>query len=403
MGQGPSAWTPELSLPQQRAIPGAREQSSPFDARMLQWLRKQAALTARLFDADYVGFTHGREEHRAQQMTVLSIHTIRGVPETGGELLPWRDELLRHEAADDSPSGLRVGAQLMGVCVPTLEGSGGELWVGRFNEGRPWQATDHRHFDAFAGHLVEAAERVVAAHTDAVKQRAALTAQGVQLDLLGGASLDATFAGIAESVRSLVDADICSIALKDCDDLLVRVSSGAEAPSFRGRRFPIDSSVAGSVFTTGETSHFADITADARTRLDIAGGETRLGPTLMVPLRSAETTLGVIAVARERGRDTFTLQETAILESFAIQVVMSIQAAESRERELAAHQRELRLADALGLQERIAGELFGVLQSLHAALRGSSGQTTGLLAGAAEHLDQTLSELRMASTRRSQD
>src|SRR5690242_20296229 len=138
--------------------------------------------------------------------------------------------------------------------------------------------------------------------------------------LLSAESGDATrhLPLIADRARGIADADVVAVllpadpgsarGLAGAGELRVEVAVGVGAQALPGRRVPMQGSMSGQVFTTGEALR---VTLPEEAGLvSAATGDLEVGPVLAVPLLGSTRVHGVLSVARLRGRPTFTADDT---------------------------------------------------------------------------------------------
>jgi signal transduction histidine kinase len=200
---------------------------------------------------------------------------------------------------------------------------------------------------------------------------------------------------IARRARELVRADLATIALRYSDDeLVIEVADGPEAPLVRGRRLPVDRSLAGEALRKGVALRVADASSDDRAAGPVPG-QHAYGPSLVVPLGSRDEAVGVLMVSNAGGGPTFTDEVEEVLTSFAGQAAVAL--------ELARQRRDAERAALYGDRDRIARDLHDlVIQRLFAtgmrldsvAARIEDEQARHRVLAAVEDLDATIREIR---------
>lgn len=193
----------------------------------------------------------------------------------------------------------------------------------------------------------------------------------------------------AEQVIVLVPNDP-EQAVGSVDSLVVSAAAGRYADDVLGQHIPVDGSTTGAVFRSGEPV----ITETFRRPIQAF---TELGErsAVVVPLRSDEDTLGVIAVARDATAPRFDESHLELVQDFANHATIALTIARARRSstELAM------LAD----RERIAGDLhdqviqrvFAVgmdLQGVIARLR--SPELAGRLTRSVDELQAVINDIR---------
>ena len=202
---------------------------------------------------------------------------------------------------------------------------------------------------------------------------------------------------IAARARELVGAALASIALRHGDkELIVEVAAGDEAPLLLGRHLTLDGSMAGHVMLTREPLRVVDATSDPRAAGPV-DGQTAYGPSLTVPLQTADEVLGVLTVSNAVGGGLFTDEAETVLTGFAGQAAVAL--------ELARQRKEAERAALYGDRDRIARDLHDlVIQRLFAtgmrldsvAGRIEDAPARERVLAAVEDLDGTIREIRTA-------
>ena len=215
--------------------------------------------------------------------------------------------------------------------------------------------------------------------------------------IVQGADVDSVTGLVARQARTLLEADVASVAVpaRDGQHLTVRTADGAAARELLGEVFALDGSVSGEVIRTGQVAVLADAAVDNRVAQPVVRSG-RFGPALFVPLAAAGgAPFGTLLVARERGGRGFDEEGVRLAEVFAGQAAMVM--------EQARQQRQTRRLQALEDRERIARELHdGTVQALFTVGLGLQG-TASLVADpevvwrlqtAVEELDRVIRDLR---------
>jgi signal transduction histidine kinase len=204
---------------------------------------------------------------------------------------------------------------------------------------------------------------------------------------------------IVDSAREIADADLVTVVLPvdDASETLtmrVAVADGTDADRVRGLHFPVDGTVTGRVYATGES--LLASWADERTGLSaVAPVDLDIGPMLIVPLIGTHRVNGVLTAGRRPGRRGFTTEDLDMAAGFANQASIGIELADAR----AEQQRSALLDD----RDRIAADLHDqVIQQLFAAGLSLQSIATTLGAGTAKNrilatvsdLDDTIRQIR---------
>ncbi|HEX2425854.1 MAG TPA: GAF domain-containing protein [Actinomycetota bacterium] len=201
---------------------------------------------------------------------------------------------------------------------------------------------------------------------------------------------------IAEHARALVGADLAAvhIPVAGTDQLVVEAASGVYADDLRAARFPIEGSISGEVVRRGRAVVVDDASSDPRAYQPIVR-LGHIGPGIFVPLSAEGQAYGTLAAANLPGKRRFPADAVRVLESFAAQAALALDAARA--------QAELQRLAILDDRERIAKELHdGVIQALFAVGMGLQGTAimsgdedlAGRIEGAVGELDRVIRDLR---------
>ncbi|MGW4203198.1 GAF domain-containing protein [Streptomyces sp. NPDC004726] len=152
----------------------------------------------------------------------------------------------------------------------------------------------------------------------------------------------------AQEITGARLADVC-VPIPGTGDLVAELAVGKEGDLRRGLVVPVEGTLSGAAYRTGEPITCADIASDARYNAGPRQFEG-LGPAVAVPLgTAAEDTRGVLLLARPEGDDVFTEGELDPLLAFAGQAAVAL--------ELADHRRDAEHLVLLEDRDRIARDL----------------------------------------------
>ncbi|MCF6506041.1 GAF domain-containing sensor histidine kinase [Blastococcus sp. MG754426] len=175
------------------------------------------------------------------------------------------------------------------------------------------------------------------------------------------------------------------------DELTVEVGVGAGADRLRGRRLPVQTSLAGRVLTSTEPVRLPHLTDAELT------GEVELGPAMAVPLLGSGRVHGALVAARLDGRPGFTDADADGATTFAHHAALALERAEAR----AQHQLHALLADrqriADDLHDHVIQRLFATGLKLHGVAGGAlTGRAADRLRTAVDDLDEVIDTIRAA-------
>ncbi|MDY6807483.1 MAG: GAF domain-containing protein [Actinomycetota bacterium] len=187
-------------------------------------------------------------------------------------------------------------------------------------------------------------------------------AQDVLTELLSGADNDEVLEMIARQALALTEADLVFIATPDdpevppdeVDDLVITIAEGADGTDVLGTRIPVDESTSGHAFRTRRP-----VRCDELEFTPSEYAAKAYGPAMVAPLRTAETTKGVLVVMRKHDAALFSDELFALSSNFAGQAALALELADTSAR---AHE-----VDVLADRERIARDLHDhVIQRIFA-------------------------------------
>lgn len=331
-------------------------------------------------------------------------HLPQGKGLLGALIEDPRSIRLRRIADDPRSSGFPAGhppmTSFLGVPIHIRDEVFGNLYLSESTKGE---------FSAEDEELTKAMAATAAAAIDNARLYEAARTQGQWLEASASIirellSADAADSGpplqlIAERSCQIAGADLVTVVLPNgrgadgLADLRVEVAVGMAAYDLRGRHVPMQGSLAGRVFSTGEplcVNH-----PDDAGLASVASGDLDVGPVLVVPLLGSRRTHGVLSAARLRGRPAFATGELEMASSFANQAAVAIELAEARaeqQRVAMLHERDRIAAD---LHDHVIQRLFAAgltLQSVAASL--GAGRTRSRIQATITDLDNTISQIR---------
>jgi signal transduction histidine kinase len=303
-------------------------------------------------------------------------------------------DLTEHPASVGFPPHHPPMRTFLGVPVRVRGEVFGNLYLTDKRDGAEFDEDDQQLVEAMAASAAVAIENARLFARARLREAWSAGSAEITRALLSGDDPGDVLGLIATRARELVDAELATIALLHGDELVVEVADGADAKSVLGHHLPLGASLAGIVMSSGETLRVVDAASDPRAA-GPAPGQAAYGPTLLVPLRTGDDSVGVLTVNRLQDAPAFTDEAVDVLSGFAVQAAVAL--------ELAQQRRSAERAALYADRDRIARDLHDlVIQRLFAtgmrldsvAARVTDDQARERLLGAVEDLDGTIREIR---------
>ncbi|MBX3100243.1 MAG: GAF domain-containing protein [Salinibacterium sp.] len=197
---------------------------------------------------------------------------------------------------------------------------------------------------------------------------------------------------LAERVAVLADADVvCVVVPLGAENMSVEMAGGALGERFVGSTFPEQGTLAAQALASRQP-----ILAD-RGDDSAAAPELSIGPTMAVPLTSADNPMGVLTVSRRAGSTRFTVTDLDMAAEFATQAGLALRLAAGRRDAQTLALLEDRGRIARDLHDHVIQRLFGAGLSLQAVAGSISNPTVrAKLDEQIESLDDAIAEIRTA-------
>lgn len=177
--------------------------------------------------------------------------------------------------------------------------------------------------------------------------------------LLSGIEPAEVLRNFTATVLEMADADVVTLAVPvpRTGNLVIEAAAGTDANRALGLVLS-HTTLAGKVYSSGETITTQDWNADPRAERDTAS--TTLGPVFLVPLGTPEHVRGVLQVARHCGRPAFSDAAVAMIAGFANHAALAL--------EIAGHRHDAERLLVLTDRDRIARDLHDLaIQRLFAS------------------------------------
>ncbi len=313
---------------------------------LAQVLREITEAAAHLVDARYAALgVIGPDGERLSQFLTFGLddeQTARiGHPPEGhgilGELIR-HPEPLRLTELGDHPSSYGFPPDhppmhtFLGVPIRVRDEVFGNLYLTDKKEGADFDEDDEAVLTTLsvaAGVAVDNARLYEASQR---QQRWTQASAEITRSLLSGSTRAQVLELIADRAREILGADLADVSVRvpEREELVVELATGAGADERHGSAVPLDGTLPGHAYRTGEPSTCVDLARDA-TPYAAEG----FGPAVAVPLgiESGETpgsVKGVLLLARRSGAPALTREETSPLGGFAGQAALALELAERR-------------------------------------------------------------------------
>jgi signal transduction histidine kinase len=332
----------------------------------------------------YVGID---PETRATMGELPQGHGLLGQLISDPKPLRLRD-LGQHPVSVGFPPNHPPMRSFLGVPVRVRDEIYGNLYFTEKRNGGEFTADDEVVVQALAAAAGIAVQNAHLFDESQRRQRRLQAASEITTELLTGATTDRVLRVVSMRAMELSGADAALVALNHKDLHGSRLELGAHAG------LDDRDDVAG-LLDEGGGLPLTEIAAGTPLLSDLAGAPGGFGPTIGVPMRSGEDTMGVLIALRNAGREQFRPDDLPLLAFFADQASIVL--------ELAAKQQAQRQLDIFADRDRIARDLHDhVIQRLFAAgmsLQGTLQRSTEpeirhRLQGTVDQLDQTVREIR---------
>lgn len=308
------------------------------------------------------------------------------------------EEIAAHPASSGFPEHHPPMSSFLGVPIRIRDRVFGNLYLTEKLGGAGFSEHDESvvvALAAAAGVAIENAEL----YEDAARREAWLTATAEITSMLANDTDSASaLQVVADRARSVSGADVAWVVVGSSpSDLALEVASGAPVDRDAMRGVAMERSLASVVVQTGRALSVEDVASDPRavdpsTRL----GWPRLGPVMVLPMRSGQGVEGVLALAWTPERAAaFQRVDTALPASFAEHATLALQVARSREDRQRLTLYEDRDRIARDLHDTVIQQLFAVGLGLQSTShRASEPEVVERIERAISDLDDTIKDVR---------
>jgi two-component system, NarL family, sensor histidine kinase DevS len=215
--------------------------------------------------------------------------------------------------------------------------------------------------------------------------------------LSGSGAVDEALQVVADRARQVASADVSWLVSGTPDDPALQAVSGPPITLTEKHSLPMDKSLSREVMRSGEPISTEDMTQDPRAMtLDHLPGWPKIGPAIVVPLRTGAEVVGALALGwTHEHSDQYHDVDPRLPASFAEQAALALQVVRSRDAE-----RQLALfedRDRIGrdLHDLVIQRLFAVGLSLQSVAHVSEVPTVNArIEAAVDDLDATIKDIR---------
>lgn len=334
------------------------------------------------------------EETRARIGPLPRGHGILGILVRDPKPLMLRD-LSEHPASVGFPANHPPMRSFLGVPVRARNAVFGNLYLCEKEGADEFSPTD---LDLVTALAVAAGLAIENATLYAEERRREEWLDGIAeigRDLLAGKDVEPVLQDIALRAGSIARADAVRVLLYEPAANILRVAAthGERSSSIAGMEIPVDDTIAGDAFASGETQLVDDALHEPRVYLPAI--EPLLpGPVVYAPLVGADGTLGVLSVDNTKGGRVFDPLDIEVIGSFARQAAIAIELARSRGDRERVHMLEDRERIGRNLHDTVIQRLFAVGMLLQASLADGGRVDAGRVANAIDEIDSTIKEIR---------
>lgn len=328
-----------------------------------------------------------------------------------------RDEPLRLEDLADHPSAVGFPEHhppmkaFLGMPIIIRAAAYGGLYVADDRPDFSFTAADEVTIRALASAASVAIDNVRLYEEARASARWMSAGRAITAALLSGGGGQHPLQLIAQQAMELTEAEQGIVLVPfqpdgigdEVDTLVVSAAVGDHADQLLGQRIPVDGSTSGEVFRSGQPLITETFRRPIQAFTDV--GER---PAIVMPLRSADTTLGVIALARNASQALFDHSYLDLVSDFANHAAIALTLASARDRA----QELMILSDrdriARDMHDHVIQRIFAVgldLQSISGRVRSDEigkriDRCIDDLQGVIDHMRQTIFDLHHDGAKR---
>ncbi|MFE0514118.1 GAF domain-containing protein, partial [Streptomyces sp. NPDC058964] len=242
-------------------------------------------------------------------------------------------KISEHPASYGFPVGHPPMSSFLGVPIRVRDQVFGNLYLSEKRDGTPFDGEDEAVLSTLAVAAGVAIDNARLYEDSRLRERWLRANAEIAHSLMAGSARAESLDLIAEHAREISCSALAAVAMpmEDTKSLTVEIAVGLDAEAHSGLVLPLGRTLMGLAYSTAAPVASDDVTHDPRISPEPArfGG---LGPAVAVPIGSGEGGVrGVVLLARELGRPTYSARETEMLRSFAAQAAIAMELAERRQ------------------------------------------------------------------------
>ncbi|MBO2446109.1 GAF domain-containing sensor histidine kinase [Actinomadura barringtoniae] len=304
-------------------------------------------------------------------------------------------DIAAHPASYGFPANHPPMRSFLGVPIRVRDQVFGNLYLTEKNGGAEFDEDDETVVGALATAAGVAIENARLYEETRRRERWLEASAEISTALLSGTDSMRVTELVTRRARESADAALATVALADemTGEFTIIAADGEGAERLRGLRVPIEGSLAGPVYETGEPCRRADgrSAAERAKALD----PDRVGPILLVPLGLGDSARGVISVINPPGGRVFDEVAERLLQTYAAQAAVALELAERRldaERLVLFEDRDRIAKD---LHDTVIQRLFATAMTLMSAIKiTQKPDVAQRVQRAVDDLDDTIRQIR---------
>ncbi|WP_058043316.1 GAF domain-containing sensor histidine kinase [Streptomyces roseifaciens] len=240
-------------------------------------------------------------------------------------------KISEHAASYGFPPNHPPMHSFVGVPIRVRDQVFGNLYLTEKRGGADFDAEDEAVLSTLAVAAGVAIDNARLYEESTRRERWLRASARVTTSLMSGSPRQDVMAQIAELAKEITEAELATVSLPldDGSALTVEVATGGLADAIRGVALPVEGTLVGVVLSEREPVCSLSVDEDPRVSA-VPKSLTGLGPAVAVPIKSGQTVIGVLFLARGTGRPVFSQEEIEPLLNFAGQAAMAMELAERR-------------------------------------------------------------------------